>query len=96
METKRNHGGKREGSGRKGYGGPTTVIHVPTDLLPAIEILKSGKIHDDLISESSNRDALLEQVKTLISNNIFEEKVYSIFNKLEPVLKAAIAEELSK
>lgn len=42
METKNNHGGKREGSGRKGYGGPTTVIRVRTDLLPAIERLKAG------------------------------------------------------
>ncbi len=42
METKRNHGGKREGSGRKGYGGPTTVIRIRTDLLPAIERLKAG------------------------------------------------------
>ncbi len=41
METKNNHGGKREGSGRKGFG-PTKVIRVNVDLLPAIERLKAG------------------------------------------------------
>lgn len=45
METKSNHGGKREGSGRKGSG-PTSVIRVRTDLLPAIERLKAGTIPD--------------------------------------------------
>lgn len=41
METNNTHGGKREGSGRKGSG-PTTVIRVQTALLPAIERLKAG------------------------------------------------------
>lgn len=41
METKNTHGGKRENSGRKGYG-PTKVIRVNVDLLPAIEKLKAG------------------------------------------------------
>lgn len=41
METKSKRGGKREGSGRKGSG-PTSVIRVRTDLLPAIERLKNG------------------------------------------------------
>jgi predicted nuclease with TOPRIM domain len=42
METKKQRGGKRAGSGRKGSGGPTTVIRVRTDLLPLIEKLKAG------------------------------------------------------
>lgn len=42
METNNTHGGKRENSGRKGFGGPTTVIRVRADLLPAIERLKAG------------------------------------------------------
>ncbi len=84
METKSNHGGKREGSGRKGYGGPTTVIRVRTDLLPAIERLKAGLSPDT--TETINPRLLelqrkydLEHAKTLD----LEAKLHAMQGKID-------------
>lgn len=95
METKSNHGGKREGSGRKGYGGPTSVIRVRTDLLPAIERLKAGlspetteTVAPRLLELQRKYD--LEHAKTLD----LEAKLHSMKSKVESVdqLKADVGE----
>ncbi len=95
METKNSHGGKREGSGRKGYGGPTTVIRVRTDLLPAIERLKSGLSPD--ITETINPRLLELQRKYDLEhakNLELTAKLHTLQSKVESVdkLKAEVSE----
>jgi predicted nuclease with TOPRIM domain len=95
METKNQHGGKREGSGRKGYGGPTIVIRVRTDLLPAIERLKSGLSPD--ITETINPRLLELQRKYDLEhakNLELTAKMHGMQSKVESVdqLKAEITE----
>ncbi len=94
METKNTHGGKRAGSGRKGSG-PTKVIRVNVDLLPAIDRLKNGESPDTTETVAPRLLELQRKYDLEHAKNLeLEAKLHSMKSKVDTVdkLKAEVAE----